>query len=619
MEGKLMYKISTIAVLAFLSLNLALPFSYAEDQAEQLAPIKVTATRDSTTEENIPSSFSVITAEDIKKKQYIQVQDLLREELGMNIVRNGTVGAQTNIFMRGTGSSSTLVIIDGVRANSNTTGGFDFHDLTTDNIERIEIIRGPQSTLWGADAVGGVVNIITKKGKGEPSHQFAFEGGSFGTFKETASSSGSNEKFDYSLNVSRIDSSGFSSANEQRGNTERDTYENTTVSMRAGANFLNDGRIEFVGRHTKSLVGYDGFSFSTGLPTDAPNRSNTESYYLAIPVSKSITDWWNVKLTPNAAYDELRIFDGSRSPQNSSIFNRTHRLDLQNNVTLNKFFSVVFGADLREQSGELTSSSLTKTIDNQGYYLQNVFSYDECVILTGGFRHDINSVFHDKTTYKVEGAYCFKESGTRIRSAHATGFRAPSINDLFFPGFGNPNLKPEESKSWEVGIDQTFFEKKLKVGTTYFDSKLDNLIQFDSATFLPQNIAKATSKGTETYIKVQPFKTLGLSLNHTWNDAFDGVGQRLRRRPEHKLSGNIYQDWNDRLSSLIGVTYKTGITDGRYNTSDYAIVRAALSYQLLKSLKLTLRGENLFNEKYEEIPGYGTAGISGYAGVLYNF
>ncbi len=608
-----------LSAIAFLVLTLVNSYCFAKDSAKILEPIAITASRSSTTEENTPSSVTIITEKEIKEKQYTQVQDLLREELGISMTRSGAVGASTSLFMRGTGSSSTLVLIDGTRANQNTTGAYDFHDLSTDNIGRIEILRGPQSTLWGADALGGIINIITKKGAGDSSHYFSFEGGSYNTFKETAGSSGGNEKLDYSLSVSQTNTGGFSSADVRNGNTEKDGFRNSTISTRNGANFLDDGRVEFIGRYTKSSVGFDGFNSRTGLPTDAPDKSNTESFYISAPMTKLITSWWGIKLSPQVAVDQLRSYDPSFSPNTTDIFNRTYSLDLQNNVTVNKLYSVVFGIDLKRQNGENLESTISKNIDNQGYYLQNVINYEDKAILTGGFRHDVNSVYMIPTTYKIEGAYQFKEFGTKIHSVTSTGFRAPSFNELYFPNFGNPNLKPEESMSWEVGVDQSLLAGKVQVGVTYFDSRLKNLIQFNSPTFLPQNVGIATSKGTETYFKVQPIHELGFSVNHTWNDALDDQGHRLTLRPEQTLSASIHHNWQDKLNSLIGVTYKGGVTDGTYNIKDYAIVRVALSYQLLKDLKITARGENLFNVKHEDIPGYGTAGISGYAGLLYNF
>ncbi|MCZ6513583.1 MAG: TonB-dependent receptor plug domain-containing protein, partial [Nitrospinae bacterium] len=221
----------------------------AEDNEEELKAIEITATRTSIEEENPASALTVITQEEIQQKQHMQVKDILREQLGLNVVTSGRLGASSSVFMRGANSASTLVLIDGVQVKSNTTGSFDLQHLQKDNIERIEILRGPQSTLWGADAVGGVINIVTKKGKGEPTHSIAFEGGSFETFKETITSSGALVKFDYSLSASRTDSDGFSSFNEDRGATEKDGYGNTSLSIRLGDSFMGDGRWEVISRY----------------------------------------------------------------------------------------------------------------------------------------------------------------------------------------------------------------------------------------------------------------------------------------------------------------------------------------------------------------------------------
>ncbi|MBI4384931.1 MAG: TonB-dependent receptor [Nitrospinae bacterium] len=609
----------SLMLFIFTIVNLFQPFAVrAADKAEELAPVKVTASRDTVSEENIPASMTVITEAEIKKRAHVQVQDILREELGMDVVRNGSFGGSTSVFLRGTGSSSTLVLIDGAHVNSNTSGNFDFHDLNAGNIEKIEILRGPQSTLWGADALGGVINIVTKKGEGTPTHTFGFEGGSFHTARETAGSSGAIGAFDYSLNASHTGSGGISSASERRGGREKDFYENTSISTRTGTRFLQDGRVEFIGRYIKSANGFDAFAFSTGLPTDAANRSDTESFYISVPIQKAIARWWDLKLAPHVAYDALRSFDATTN-STSGIFNRTYTLDIQNNLELGKFFSAAVGAELQKKNGENPGSQLSKNIDNQGYYLQTAFNYEDRIVLTGGFRHDVNSVYQDKTTYKFEGSYRFREWGTRVRSAYGTGFRAPTLNDLFFPNFGNPNLKPEESESWEAGFDQSFLENRLVVGSTYFDSKLTNLIQFDSLTFLPQNISKATSKGVETYAKIKLPEHFFVRLNHTWNDALDEHGHPLRRRAEHKFSANVQHDWREKLSSLVGVAFRSGAKDGRFNTEGYTVVRAALSYQALKNVKLTVRGENLLDKRYEEIPGFGAPGISGYAGFVYDF
>ncbi len=591
--------------------------SHAADDTIDLEPIQVKSRRSLELKENIPASITVIREEEIKKQKHFQVEDLLRGELGLDVVQNGPLGGRASVFMRGGGSASTLVLVDGIQVNSNTSGGFNFANLTAENIQQIEILRGPQSTLWGADAVGGVINIITKRGEGPPKHSFAFEGGSFATFRETLQSSGALKKFDYSVSLSRTDSNGFSSASEDRGNAENDGYENTSVSTRLGYEFTEDGRVELIGRYIRSITQFDAFSFATGLPTDGNNGNKANAYYFAAPIKKTFAGWWTVTFKPNIAYEDTFSFDPTFS--NTHIINRTYTGDLQNNLQFGKNYSVTFGGEYQVQNGVNQESSLESTIYNQGYFLQGVAHLLDRLTVTGGFRHDVNSKFEDKTTYRFEGGYRLAEYGTRLRAAYATGFRAPTINDLFFPGFGNPDLKPEEVKTWEVGVDQTLYDGRVKIGVTYFDSDFTNLIQFDSVTNAVLNVGEATSRGLETEIKYRVTGDLDLALKHTWNETFDENDAPLRRRAKHKFTASVHHTWRDKLESLVSLYAKSGIRDGRFNTDGFVTLRAVLNYQLTKQLKLTARGENLLDEDYEEIPGFGTAGVSGYAGFVFNF
>ena len=184
--------------------------SHAADETIDLKPVQVKSRRSHENRKAIPASISLIDEEEITREKKFQVEDVLQGELGLDVVQTGPLGSSASVFMRGGGSGSTLVMIDGMQVNSNTSGAFNFANLTADNIQQIEILRGPQSTLWGADAVGGVINIVTKRGEGPPKHSFAFEGGSFATFRESLQSSGEINKFDYSVSLSRTDSNGFS-------------------------------------------------------------------------------------------------------------------------------------------------------------------------------------------------------------------------------------------------------------------------------------------------------------------------------------------------------------------------------------------------------------------------
>ena len=215
-------KTNFIGAILLAAITIIYPIDvFAEGDSQTLRKIEVSASRSNLETDNQPSSLTIITKEEIEQKKIPHVKDLLREVLGLDVVQTGPLGGITTVFMRGNNSGATLVLIDGVQVNSNSAGGFNFGILPTENIERIEILRGPQSILWGADAAGGVINIITKRGNGKPRHSLTFEGGSFATFKETLGSSGSVGNFDYSITASRTDSGGFSSADEDFGSGRR--------------------------------------------------------------------------------------------------------------------------------------------------------------------------------------------------------------------------------------------------------------------------------------------------------------------------------------------------------------------------------------------------------------
>jgi len=608
-----------VKTLTMMTCILLLPLNaFAEDEEEELKAIEITATRTSIEEENPASALTIITQEEIQQKQHMQVKDILREQLGVNVVTQGPLGGSpTSVFMRGANSASTLVMIDGVQVNDNNTGGFNFSHLQMDNIERIEILRGPQSTLWGADAVGGVINIITKRGRGKLKHTISLEAGSFETFREALTSSGSINKFDYSISASRTDTDGFSSANEDRGFTEDDGYQNTTVSSRLGYNFLDDGRIEFLGRYINTRSDFDALSFVPPNPVvdGIAETQTSDSYYFSIPITKSAANWWDIKLNNGFSYNEL-VFPTF----NFKSISRTYTTDFQNNFRLGKSLSVILGFEYQAINGFL-GPNLSFNNNSQGYYLEGHYNFNETYFLKAGLRENVNSKFDDQLTYKFEGAWLIKELGTKLRVSYATGFRAPTISDLFSPFGSNPNLKPEESENVEVGIQQNLFSENLKLSLTYFYTNYDNLIALDGF-FIPQNVGRATSQGIEASAQYQILKNLNATVNYTWNEATDDIANTtLLRRPRGILSFTLHHNWMDKLDSLVTVNYRSSMISNSAGASvgGRATLRAAIGYQLNDHWKLTARGENLLDKDYEEPLGFGTAGISGYAGFVYSF
>ena len=613
------------------------------EEIENLQEIKVTSSRDTFTAENFPGSLTIITAEDIQKKQHLTVESLLRGELGLDVARSGSLGGQTSVFIRGQGGSSTLTIIDGVRVNPNSTT-YDWGDLITGNIERIEVLKGPQSIQWGADAKGGVINIITKKGKGKPQHAFTFEGGSFATFKESIQTSGSINNISYSIFGQHLYSDGFSSVNDQapRGGSGGDGTINKTISTRLGYEFSKNTDMEFVGRYIKSNDELDD-SFNR---VDSSASNNVDEFSVSLPFKTSFSgcgdcffQMWDVKLTPSLYYKHaLTIGVTTRSVS----VDRTLTMDLQNNVFLNNNLSLLFGVEYEHQNAMAHESAdqgfgvnegYHALVDNYAGYLQSIFQYQNRLILTAGFRKEFNTAFGNVLTYKLEGGYNFESTGTRLNTSFATGFRAPTFDELYFPavdGFlsSNPSLIPEKIKSFEIGLKQGFLNNRLQAGLTFFNTVTTNFIQ-SNESFVTDNFGKFFSQGLETAINIKLPQDLSVSINHTWNNHWideDNAAESVIRRPairraKHKFRANLNHNWNNKLNSLLGIYVRGEAFDSssRNNTGAFTTIRAAFKYKYNKNLALTFRGENLLDEDYEEVGPFGTAGISGYAGFIYSF
>ncbi|MEK9630141.1 MAG: TonB-dependent receptor [Nitrospinota bacterium] len=596
--------------LLILGLSIIATPAFAEDAIE-LNPIEVQSSRLKTTKKKFAGSVTIITEEDIKKSGSTHVENVLRDHLSIAVFKQGAVGGESTIRMRGASQDSTLVFIDGARVNSTTTGRFDFRNLNTENIERIEILRGPQTVLWGSNAVGGVINIITKKGRSKPSHYMTFEGGSFGSFEESLGSSGTLSDMDYSFSATRTDINGFSDFKEDRGADEKDSFENTMFSGKLGTKFWDDGRVEFVGNYARS---YSDVDTTTG---DREFRDTTsERFNIAIPISKNITRWWRAKLTPSVAYTYSNV---DTETNNDNIFSRTYIADLQNNIEISEIYSAAFGVEYRAQNGENVRRDFTRNSFTQGYFFQAQADWEERVIITGGFRKDLNDRFEDPLTYKFEGAYNFKQWDFRIRGVYATGFRAPTFNELTFPGFGNPDIKPEKSKSFEIGMDKDLLNKKVRLELTFFNLEFEDLITGSPV----ENIGNARSRGIEFHAGIELPFNLYLSNNYTWTESVDEIADApLNRRPKHQYSATLSHTWNNKLFTQLGVRARSGVLDntaGSRTVPGFATVRISMSYKINDHLELNARGENILDKEYEEIARRGTSDAAGYAGLRYNF
>ena len=601
---------------------------HLEAQAQDTMPevevgeVVITATKTETALRDVASSVTIIKEEDIDKKKAKTVAEAIRDVPGIDVVQTGGPGGLTSVFIRGGNSNHTLVLIDGVQVNSPTAGLFDFANLTTDNIERIEIVRGAQSTLYGSDAIGGVINIITKRGKGAPAINFSVEAGSFRSLRESIGISGTTQSSDYSLSVGRFDTDGFSSANEKNGNTEKDGYENTTISSRLGWNSFTSGRLELSMRYSDAEADQDGFTFS---PIDDPNFVQKDrSMNLSTRYSRPLTNWWNQHLQLSMNVEELKGID----PDPADIFNNfefdTQRrlVEWQHQLYIAETDIMTIGYEYEGQNGKV-KDSFDRTITNSALYIQDQHQISDAFSQAVGVRADYNNRFGNEITYKAEASYRIKESNTRFRAAYGTGFHGPTLNDLYFPGFGNPDLKPETSESIEGGIEQTFLSDRLSLQATYFYNRFENLIIFDSTTFLPENIGEATSKGAEIGLQIRPFKAVTLSTNYTLTDTENRENDKeLPRRPRKKASAILSISPIAPLNIDLELRYVGKRFDDSANLNEldpYTLVNIAGRFDVTKSVQVFARVENLFDKEYEEALGFGTAGFSVFGGVKIRF
>ncbi len=614
------------AVLSFPPVSPGQPLSNEPD-VQELDQIVVSATKTPVPIRQTTSAVEVWTEEDLQQRKIKTVVEALRLSQGAAVTQSGGPGTIATVRIRGGKSEQTLVLIDGAIANDAQGGVFNFGDLTVDNIEKIEIVRGAQSMMWGADAVGGVISITTKRGRGKPKVGSFFEYGAFNTIREGGNLSGQHGPVDFSLALSRWDTTGISAANYRRGASERDAYRNWQSSARLGSALPADGRFDFNFRWSNGSVNFDF------PPNDAVYKTDTTQFVFSGNWRQPLTDWWTHNFTLSRA--ELR--SSGTFGKSSGL---TNRIESQHDFRLNQYTTLTVGYQFREaQAAFYTGNKINASHAGFGQVQFNLF---DRLVATAGVRHDAFNTFGEATTYRVTGGWLFPATHTKIRSSYATGFRAPSNNDLFFPDFGNPDLEPEKSQSFDVGVDQTFFEKRVTVSGGYFWNRYRDRIAFEGrgsdclpgAIFgCPINVESAKSQGWEGSINAV------LLRNRLWAQRLElhwqysvtltrdlsagaTAGNRFARWPVHQSVVSVLYQPVDPLSVTLDLRFVDSQFDDLGNTrhvDSFTVVNVAANYDLSERTQAYVRVDNLFDEAYEEVLNFGTPGLSVFGGLRVNF
>lgn len=519
--------------------------------------------------------------------------------------------------------------------------GRNFADLLTDNINRIEVVRGPQSTLYGSDAIGGVVNIITQKGAGKPKFSLLTEGGSEETSREVLSGDGKIGRWNYSFSGTRVDSDGVPSADA--------AYHNNAFSGQIGYQLFDRGALDFVFYSIDAKVHLDDWDFVNFRTIKDPNYTEeTNSQLYLAGYTQQVTDYWDSIL--KFGYYVINRDDRDKPDSHEPTFSAKGwydasiiKGDWQNNWYVKDIDVITVGIDYKEETGESfygdnfgVSLFPKKSLNNKAFYFQNQLKLFDRFFLTGGVRVDDNQEFGTETTYRAALAYLFQSTGTKFKGIWGTGFKAPSLYQLYAPaipayGFlgGNPNLKPEESESFDVGIEQNLFDEKLFLSFVYFHNDYDKFITFFSfpdftSTYI--NLNKAEAEGYEAQVNLNPLENLTISATYTRTNTRDKThGGQLLRRPRNLSSLVANYVFQKKYQVNLSVNYVgkrvdwTGFSGENIFGNPYTLVNLVGSYTINKHVQLFSSIENLFNQHYQEIHGYNTAGISAFGGVKLSF
>jgi len=632
-------------------------------QSPQVLPqIVVSATTIPTPADQVANSVTVVTADDIKREQLRTVPDVLRTVPGLNVVQTGGPGGQTAVFIRGTNANHVKVLLDGIDMGdpSVTTGAFDFARLLAGDIERIEILRGPQSGLYGSDAIGGVISITTKKGEGPPKVIASVEGGSFKTFNQSLSLSGVQANVDYAFNILHFQSTAnpvtplrLLAPNEERIN---DSYNNWTYSTKIGAKLGDALAVNLIARYIDSRLGFTGEDYLNFFPPAPERYQSTQLNHQLFSRGEVVWSLFDGKFKNtfgvNYSNQWTWIFDPNAdsffttplvSPPTANVGQRTN-INWRGEAQVAPGQTLVMGLEHERETLRTDSTGTvdafynytqTTTTADTGYkagFLELQSRWGKRFTIVANIRYDDNDSFGPHTTWRVAPVFIVPGTETKLKGSYGTGFKAPTLTQLYVsnPSFmviGNPNLLPEESKGYDFGVEQPLWHDRARVGVTYFRNDITNFIvnKFDPVTFAftYDNVGKAKMDGVEAFASVNVSDQLLLRADYTaifTRDETTDLG--LLRRPGSKASLSVIWTPTAPLTLTTTVLYVGPWVDisrdggiPRVDAPAYTTINIAADYTVNDKITAFGRIDNLLNKQYEVPIGFQRPGFGIFGGV----
>ena len=640
-----------VALVVFLA---SFVFHSAAADSSRLETIVVTASRTPVPEASVGSSMTVIEHDELEQRQSASIAEILRDVPGFAVSRSGVLGSSTQIRVRGAEGNHVMVMIDGIEANDMAQGDeFGFAHLLASDVERIEIIRGPQSALWGSDALAGVINIITRRGAGPITARGSFEAGSFATINGGASLSGGTDRYHFNVGGSVLDAGG---ANISRVGDEDDGYENTSISFSGGVNALEWLSLLVTGRHVDAHNEWDEIDFFlTGLPMDSDVESDSIQDFAQARVDVDpFAGRWTQHLiaafsgTDNENYAGGLDTGSGKGKRWTFTWQSDYRLQTTQILPAEHTFTLAVEHEAEDFSqrgpasffGDPNQDRESQTTAVVGEYR---FLSANGLAFSAGGRHDDNSEFRDDTTWRVTGSYLLAATSTRLRGSYGTGSKNPTFTERFgffatsFPPFvGNPDLVPERSEGWEAGLDQSVAAGRVSIGVTYFNERLRDEIEsfvFDPATVSFTAVNKdGTShrEGVEVTGEFALADALQLRAHYTFLDATqpDAAGSQERelRRPRHSGGASLNYAFLDGRGNVNVNFVHTGdqrdlffppfpLPQETVTLNAFNLVAVAGSWEVLRNITLFARVENVLDDDYEEVYGFSSPGLAAYAGL----
>jgi vitamin B12 transporter len=586
---------------------------HAQEQfPENLPEMVITATRaGSETKNSLSTAATIYDRDDIERLQVRTLPELLRGTAGIDVVQNGGYGKTSSVFIRGTNSDHILVLIDGIKMGSVTTGTAAFENIPMESVERVEIIRGSQSSLYGSEAIGGVIQIFTRKGGDSETPKVALDagGGTYYTHRTSGTASGKYKNAWYSVGASHLGSEGFS-ARAKPADQDKDGYQNTAVNARAGYKFDNNADVEATFMRAEGTNDYDGFG---------ADNSEFVNQVISLAGNMDFTKSWRSTLRLGQTNDEGQNF--TSAGKFSSLFESTRwNASWLNQFVVTDNHQIIAGTDYRLDEVNSNTIFQQKSRYDVGVFGELHSRFFDDHFVNASVRWDENEAFGDYVTGSVGWRFNWQH-GISVLANFGNAFKAPTFNDLYYPNAGNSNLKPEESKSYEVGLVGEHNWGQWEVRAYHIN--VDNLINWvpdATQNWRPQNVAKAQIQGIEAEIGTEIYGFRPKLTMNLLNPEDTTTGNRLARRADKTLAFDISRSISDFDLGAAVIAQGQRFDDAANKTpvDGFVTVDLRSAYHFNKNWMLSAKLNNLLDKNYQTVNTYNMADRNFFVSIHYN-